>query len=225
MADSQGNYWSVKGFTLIELLLAVFIFGFVISAVYGVYHATFSVVDNAGENMVIAGKVRVAFERINEDLYSLLQGETGFFSGEHFESSGMDADALSFYSSLHVSFRKGENGSGSALIEYFVEEDEKTGLLNLYRSDRVILPGVEAGKDKRSKYLLCDRLKGVRFLYYDEEGLLHGEWNSEEEQVGGEEEIRKRFPAMVLVVLRFGKSPDIDEATVFKTAVALQEKK
>ncbi len=212
-----------KGFTLIELLLAIFIFGLVISAVYGVYHATFLVVNTTGEKMAVAGRARVALERIHEDLFSLFRGKAGFFSGEHHENSGMDSDGLSFFSSLHISFKKGEEGSGIALIEYYVEEDEKTGLLNLYRSDRVFLPGIKMEKETRQKYLLCDRLKGVRFLYYDVDGVQHEEWHSDGEQTVDDE--KNKFPAMVSIALRFKNSAAGDDVTVFTTAVALQRKK
>ncbi len=173
--------------------------------------------------MAVAGRARVALERINEDLFSLFRGKSGFISGEHQENSGMDSDGLSFYSSLHISFKKGEKGSGIALIEYFVEEDGKTGFLNLYRSDRVLLPGIEMEKEKRQKYLLCDRLKGVRFVYYDVNGLQHDEWRSDGESTVDDD--KNNFPAMVSIVLSFGQSVDSDDVSVFTTSVALQREK
>ncbi|WP_457576463.1 PulJ/GspJ family protein [Desulfomarina sp.] len=221
--DYFGTCRSTKGFTLMELLLAIFIFGLVISAVYGVYHATFLVVNHTGDKMAVAGRARVALERINEDLFSLFPGKAGFLSGEHHEDLGMDSDRLSFYSTLHISFKKGEKGSGMALIEYFAEEDGTTGLLNLYRSDRILLPGIGLDKEKRRKYLLCDRLTGVRFLYYDVDGGQHDEWRSDGEHTVDDD--KNRFPALVSVVLSFGKSVDSDDVTVFTTAVALQRKK
>ena len=212
----------MTGFTLVELLLAIFIFALVISAVYGAYHATFRVVNNTEATLAVAGKARLALERIQEDLFSLVPGTSGFFSGKHNEISGMDCDGLSFYSSLHIGFRRNRQRGGNVLIEYIVEEDDETGLLNLYRKDHLLLPG-RKGEDGSEKYLLCDGLKGVRFFYFDKHGTQHDEWHSDSEGSAAEE--TGKFPLMVSIVLRFGRSVDSEDVDVFTTAVALQEKR
>lgn len=222
-AGKRQHCHHMTGFTLIELLLAIFIFALVISAVYGAYHATFRVVDNSEAALAVAGKGRLALERIHEDLFSLVQGKSGFFSGKHNQISGMDSDRLSFYSSLHISFRRNRQGGGTALIEYIVEEDDETGMLNLYRKDHLLLPGRKAEEERSEKYLLCDGLKGVRFFYFDRNGTQHDEWHSDDEQAAVDE--TGKFPLMVSVVLRFGRSVDSEDVDIFTTAVALQEKK
>ena len=116
--------------------------------------------------------------------------------------------------------------SGHALIQYQAELNEETGLLDLYRSDVVLLPGVDTDDLEEQKYLICRGLQEFRFTYLirmvmklkigkskevvvpTSEGDAFGEWP---------------FPSLVSVELKFAESVESDNSTVFKTAVALPQ--
>jgi len=216
--------WSRKrkneGFTLIELLLAIFIFGLVVSAVYGAYQATFYVVNSTEKKMATAGKALAVLERITDDLSSLVQSNTGFLTGERQESSGMRGDSLSFISAVHIGLTKKDDMAGYSSIQYLTEVDEDTGLLKLYRSGTPLLPGQmagNAGDTEAMRYLLCDGLKEVKFSYFNEDGVESEEWRSEDDEAVA----NRSFPVMVTIVLQFAESTESDQISFYTTSVAL----
>lgn len=207
-----------RGFTLLELLLAIFIFAIVVSAVYGAYRITFSLVNSTERKMETAGKARIVLERITEDLSSLVQTERGLLTGEQNESSGLRGDSLSFISAVHIGLTKKDDLGGYTLIQYSAEQDEGTGLLKLYRSDSPLLPGTNVDAAEGGKYLLCDGLKEVRFSYFNDEGVESEDWYSQGDESAGE---KLSFPVMVVVGLQFSESAESEDVSSFTTSVAL----
>jgi general secretion pathway protein J len=217
-----------RGFTLVELLIAIFIFAIVVSVVYGSYRATFHIVHGSEYRLHIANSARIVLERVAEDLGSIVTGPGGVFSGEMHDYSGKRGDSLSFVSNAHLVLRKTDTRSGPVLIRYQVELDEETGLLNLYRSDIVLLPGTEIDDDDDDddarKHLICRGLQEIQFTYFDQDGNETEEWQVEELVSSGEGAATEKspFPSLVYVELRFAESVESDVSTVFKTAVVLQ---
>jgi general secretion pathway protein J len=213
-----------RGFTLVELLIAIFIFAIVVSAVYGSYRATFQIVHGSEYRLRIANSARVVLERVTEDLGSIVTGTGGVFSGETHAFSGKRGDSLSFVSNAHLVLSKTDTLSGPALISYQVEADEETGLLNLYRSDIVLLPGTETDSDDARKHLICRGLQEFQFTYLDQDGNETDDWQVEEIVSGGEGAATEKssFPSLVYVELKFAESVESDISTVFRTAVDLQ---
>lgn len=216
-----------KGFTLIELLIAIFIFAIVISSVYGAYRATFHIVQGSGYQLDIANRARIVIERLSEDLGSIVAGPDGVFHGERHKYADSRGDSLSFVSSAHLVLRKTDMYSGHALIQYQSELDQETGLLNLYRSDTVLLPGNETvvGTDNENgqRHLICQGLAEFRFTYLDRDGNESEEWQMDAVVPPGQGSPPEEspFPSLVFIELKFAKSVDSDSITVFKTAVAL----
>ena len=215
------------GFTLIELLIAIFIFGIVISSVYGAYRATFHVVHGSEYQLDIANKARIVVERLHEDLGSIVTGPGGIFRGERHTYADAVGDNLSFVSTAHLVLRQTDTFSGHTLIQYQSELDMETGLLNLYRTEMVLLPGVnlddQADDKDGQKHLICQGLLEFRFTYLDRDGKESEEWLADEvAQPGtGTPPEEAQFPAVVSVELRFSKSVNSGNSTIFKTAVAL----
>ncbi len=203
-----------------ELLLAIFIFSIVVSTVYGSYRVTFDLVSHTGQKMAVAERASVVFERITEDLSSLVQTNGGEFTGEQHEDSGMRGDSLSFVSAVHIGLTKQDDLGGYSLVEYSVEVDEDTQLLKLFRSGSPLLPGTNEENVKSQKYLLCDGLKEVKFSYSNNEGVESDEWRSQEDEFTTE---NHRFPVMVVVVLQFSKSVESEQFSLFTTSVALPQ--
>lgn len=207
-----------------EILFAIFIFAIVISSVYGSYRATFHIVHNSEAEINIAHYGRVALSRVSEDIEGLVTDTGGFLQGEQHEHDGKRGDSLSFVSSAHIALRKQDVASGNALIRYSVEPDNQSGLLNIYRSDTIMRPGVEVGEEEVEKHLICSGANEVRFSYIDRNGTEHEEWLSSEGLVKeeGAEEVAV-FPLMIHIELRFTDSEE-DSIDVFKTAIALPQR-
>lgn len=220
--DSYTSTERERGFTLVELLIAIFIFAIVISSVYGSYRATFHVVHGSEYQLNIANSARVVVERLSEDLASLVTGPGGKFLGVSHKYSDALGDSLSFVSATHLVLRKTDTHSGYALVQYLPELDLDTGLLNLYRSDVALLPGVETDLDDVQKHLICRGLQEFRFTYLDQDGNETEDWEVEDVGVpSGAATEETLFPTLVSVELKFAESVGSDKNTVFKTAFAL----
>ena len=222
----QGGYKPKdRGFTLVELLFAIFIFAIVIASVYGSYRATFSIVQGSESHMKMSRRARVALERIAEDLNYVVTGPGGSLRGESQEYSGARGDNLSFVSTAHLALKKSDTLSGHTLIEYSVELDEDSNLLNLYRSDTLLLPGVDTEENDSNRHLLCRGLNGFRFTYVGEDGSETEEWQSDEGESTDEDEgpARPLLPFLMYVEVSFAESLESETGTLFKTAVALPQ--
>ncbi len=212
-----------SGFTLIELLIAMFIFGIVVSAVYGSYRATFHIIHGSESQLRFADSARVVFEILSEDLGSLVTTPGTVFRGETSNYSGNRGDSLSFVSSAHLVLRKADIHAGHVLISYEVEPDAENGLLNLYRRQNILLPGVEPDDAEAGRHLVCRGLQAFQFTYLDQDGNETDEWQVEEGAAAGEGAAPEEspFPALVLVEIRFAESVESVRSTLFQTAVAL----
>lgn len=211
-----------SGFTLIELLTSIFIFALVISSVYGAYRATFTTVNGTESRVALASAARVILERITDDLESLYIGEDGYIQGEKGDIGGHRADGLSCTSSAHLVFSRSELMAGVTVLKYTTEEEE-SGLLTLYRSDVPVLPGVTSGDDDEKGVLLGKGLQAFQLTYVSADGNESEEWDSEPEGSGsgGSGEKKINLPAIVRVEIRFADSPESEDSTVFRTAVAM----
>jgi general secretion pathway protein J len=212
-----------KGFTLVELLIAIFIFAIVISSVYGSYRATFHIIYGTEFQLDVANRSRIVAERMAEDLRSMVTGPGGEFLGEKHEYSGARGDSLFFVSSAHLVLRKSDISAGHVFIQYQAELDGENGLLNLYRSETVLLPGIERDEETARKHLICRGLQGFQLTYFDRDGDEAEEWQVDEvvSSSEGDEPVESQFPALVSIELRFADSMESDSSSVFKTAVAL----
>lgn len=216
-----------RGFTLVELLVAIFIFALVVSSVYGAYRATFRIVHGSEFHLATSRNASIAVERITDDLSSIVSNRGGALRGERHDLYGTRGDSLVFVSSAHLVLSKTDTLNGYTLIAYSVERDEKGGLLNLYRSDTVVLPGGESEEKDLRKEILVQGLKEVSFSYVDEDGKQTDDWQSDKglPKVGEDEQPAEvLLPALVYLKLTFAESIDSQGETVFTTAVALPQK-
>lgn len=212
------------GFTLVELLIAIFIFAIVISSVYGSYRATFTTVDGAEGRLQMSAGASIVLERIADDLTAIVAGPGGYFQGEKQEYYGHRGDSLTFISTAHLALSRDELFSGRNLIAYTVEPDEESGLLQLYRADTRLVPGVDVADDEQRKHVICTGLQEVRFTYLDENGSEEDEWQENEQLTGSEgTEQEPILPRLVYMELKFADSMESDRGTVFRTAAALPQ--
>lgn len=216
---------STAGFTLIELLIAIFIFGIVVSAVYGAYNASFTVINGTEKHLNESHKARAAMQRITEDLEAVVTGPGGYLAGEENEYGGNRGDSLSFISSTHVLFRESDKLLGNTLVTYTAELDDETQTLRLLRSDTVVYPGGETTSEGSTKFLLCKGLKAVEFTYFSPEGDESSEWVSDEEEADEEEVTNPSLPALVVIELTFASEgeSETESGGTYTTAVAVSE--
>ncbi|MCG6879934.1 MAG: type II secretion system GspH family protein [Deltaproteobacteria bacterium] len=216
-----------SGFTLLEILLAIFILTLVVSAVFGAFRGTFKVVDDTEAQEEIYAAARVALERISEDLASVYGAVSAvektpdanatrqqvMFLGEDHEINDKSADNLRFLSWAHVSFKTGRPEEGPAEISYYTQYQEETGELALYRSDT--LDYLESPDPGQGGLLLCEGLKWLDFIYYDENGNAHKEW------AASERNNEAPLPARVEISIGFENALDPENPLQFVTGVAL----
>lgn len=198
----MAKYDKDSGFTLVEILIAIAIFGVVISLTYGTYNLTFKTINSAKNHTQYGEKARVVLDRFVEDLESFHKGATGYLTGEQTNFGEARGDSLRFTSRAHVILNREEEPVGFALISYNVEENEKTGSLELYRSDIPYRPGVDDSENKG--FLLCDNLRDVRFTYMDEDGEENDSW---ENNSGATADL----PSVVTMKVGFGEKSDDGE--------------
>jgi prepilin-type N-terminal cleavage/methylation domain-containing protein len=203
------------GFTLVELLIALVIFAAVISLTYGAYNTTFKVIGNASANSQYGERARITLERLVDDLESLYIGDNGVFIGESTVSGEFRQDSLRFTSRAHLVFTKNENPKGSALIAYTTASEDEGDLIQLYRSDVPLLPGVEAEEERG--FLLCDGLREVAFTYIDKDGNESENWAYDGGTGGGTSEL----PAIVKIRIGFADEETEDGTLYYSSAAAI----
>lgn len=211
------------GFTLLEILLAIFIFSIVVTTIFGSFNAVFSSSDklHQGSDLYEMGKNCLA--RMVADLREIyvtrspLYAKPGFddppepyrFFGDSSYTVDGTFSRMRFTSFAHLPF--GENQEeGIAEIIYYVSLTRE-GEAVLRRAD-TLFP-YERFTDNRleeraSDPILCERLKSLRFSYFDEEGTEYEYWNSESD------EFDYAAPRAVKITLEIG-DPETDLASLF----------
>jgi prepilin-type N-terminal cleavage/methylation domain-containing protein len=226
LLQKQSKLSRRKGFTLLEVLIAIVILATVLSTVFASYTATFRIVDETESQAEIYQMVRIALERIVEDLESALcppgKAETSEledrdqlfeFAGEDEEISGRSADTLRFSSRAHIEFGDEDQRCGIAEISYYMDENEEEGFV-LYRSDRLQLE--DAPEEGKGGLPLCERLSSVDFTYYDAEGEEYDSWDPSSED---------GMPHRVSISLEFANPANPETPLKFFTSVVLPASK
>lgn len=214
------------GFTLLEILIAIFIFGVVLSTIYSSYVGTSRIVSETEYQTEIYSMARIALERMQEDLESLYAPQRpepaesdedklsgADFVGDDAEIDGRGADSLRFMSRAHLVFSEEDQDSGTAKIEYYVEQSEEESHFVLYRSDT---PETEEPPSKGTGGLvLCEKLLSVDFTYYNASGEVYDNWDSTSEA------FKHKIPSMVSITLEFENKLNAETPYKFLTTVAI----
>ena len=213
-----------NGFTLLEVLISIMILATVLSTVFASYSGTFRIVDETESQAEIYHMARTALERMLEDLESLFvpaerhktkENETSDIDAQRFIIEGIDddiggqsADSLRFPSQARIVF--GEEGQPRTVAEirYFVEEEERSGRLTLFREETNLL---EANDQESSRGVpLCENLASVEFKYMGLEGDEEDSWDPEQ-----------GIPRMVFVSLGFVNPSNPEASLLFTTNIAV----
>ncbi len=211
-----------SGFTLLEVLLAIFIFGIVVTTVFGSFNFISSTVGRIEEAINTGDMAKNAMDRMIIDLSSIYvtlppvykipgfndDPESYRVVGEAETLSGDDVSKLRFTSFEHLPFGK-DTRSGIAEIVYYVQETDDNSKI-LKRSDS--LYPYEDFKEKDSDPILCEQLKSLVFTFYDDEEKETNDWNSESDEFG------YGTPVAIGIQLEIG---DDESSSLYKTMVKL----
>jgi general secretion pathway protein J len=217
-----------RGFTLLEVLLAITVFGAVMAMLSLSLSATMRVMDATGQQEEVYLQAQTTLRRLTADLSAAVGDAAVPFSGKTLDLDGQRADTLAFASLAHLVLNPEKQQPGLALIRYQLKPDEEDPRrLKLLRSDTLVLPGVEYGKDKEEAeerwFLLAADLRSVRFVYFDREGQEFDKWDQEAGEASGEggEEDTPPLPAVVHCTLEFWLDPDKETVQTFTTGIVL----
>ena len=89
---------------------------------------------------------------------------------------GKDTE-LRFRTRAHVALEDKDNASKIAEVVYYLE-NSKDGNYVLKRADN-LEPFHDSPEKKVADPVLCEKVKSLHFLYYDEEGKDHDHWESD----------------------------------------------
>ncbi len=179
-------------------------------------------VDGTREQGDVYYRAQVAMERISEDLGAAVLTEHVDFYGGSLEVSTDHRVGLSFASMAHIVFDAEKEKTGLAIIGYTVVPDKDDAQqLMLLRSDMLYLPTADQERKatEREAFLLCDRLKSVRFSYFSQEGEELEVWDTRKKD--DEEKKKRQLPAAVQCMLEFWLDRSAGTTLIFSTTVAL----
>jgi len=186
-------------------MLAMLVLGMVVSMVSLSLSGSIRAIDATSEQGEIYYRAQVAMERISEDLTSAVLPEN-----------------VEFISMAHLVFDSENGQPGMGIIGYAVRPDKNDEQqLVLLRSDVLYRPTEEQEKrdDDVEPFLLCDRLRAVRFSFIARNGEELEIWDTRAGE--GDEEVERRLPAAVSCRLEFWINQDEETSITFETTVIL----
>jgi len=210
------------GFTLMEILLAFLILGIVVTTILGSFNAVFSTTDtlkNSGQYYEMA---KNCLNRMTRDLDALFVTQPPLYKKRQFDDPpdpyrivGGNSDVggtgfanLRFASSAHIPLDSVNRG-GIAEIVYYVQA-KNDGQLVLRRADHLYpYPPFE---ERSGDPVLCQDVKSLAFKYYNAEGEVSEEWDSDSDQNG------YATPTAVGILLEIGNE---SKFYTFETTVRL----
>lgn len=207
-----------RGFTLFEVLIAMFIFGVVVTTVFGSYRTVFSSVDALQERIDLNEAATVCFNRLAADLRSAYVARGPAYEKPGFDDppdpyrfvlapvyeAGGNFPRLRFTSFAHLPMGAAgaDRRTGIAEIVYYVESEGNFGDAEearvLKRGDR-LPPYPEDFEAMDADPVLCEDVRSMEMILLDGEGEEHESWDSEAT------EQERATPRAVKVVLELGR--------------------
>ena len=183
-----------SGFTLFEILIAIFIFALVVTTVFGSYNFIISNAEGMVEGVSTYEAARNCLDRMSVDLRSIyvemvppyrppgMESPPGDYriEGKMVDVENIPFSRLRFTALAHL-LLEGNVRDGIAEIYYYVQPSEDGGFV-LRRSDN--LHPYPAFEEKASDPVLCENVKSVTFLFYDQKGEEYKKWDSDSDDFG-----------------------------------------
>ena len=164
---------SSSGFTMIELMLALAIFGFITTIMWGSFSQTVNSKRVIQSEQERAHAVRVALMRMAREIEmtyvsdnentAIANRRTLFVGSPH-----ADVDQLMFSTFAHQRLRAGAAEGDTSLITYYGARDpDDKRILNLMRRETRRLQAEDPNTLPGEGYILCPDVARVKFAYYD----------------------------------------------------------
>ena len=173
---------SSGGFTMIELMLALAIFAFITTIMFGSFSQTVSSKKAIQSEQERAHAVRVALMRmareiemayVSDNENTAIANRRTLFVG----SARADVDELMFSTFAHQRLRAGAAEGDTSLITYYGARDpDDKRVLNLMRRETRRLQAEDPRTLPGEGYILCPDVARVKFAYYDHKKK---EWETE----------------------------------------------
>ncbi|HMF44609.1 MAG TPA: type II secretion system protein [Polyangia bacterium] len=164
---------SSSGFTMIELMLALAIFAFITTIMWGSFAQTANSKKVIQSEQDRAHAVRVALMRmareiemayVSDNENTAIANRRTLFVG----SAHTDVDELMFSTFAHQRLRAGAAEGDTSLITYYGARDpDDRRILNLMRRETRRLQAEDPSTLPGEGYILCPDVARVKFLYYD----------------------------------------------------------
>ena len=164
---------SSSGFTMVELMLAMAIFAFITTLMWGSFSQTATSKRAIQNEQERAHTVRVALMRMSRELEmaylsdnenTAITNRRTFFTA----SARADVDEVTFASFAHQRLRAGAAEGDSALISYYGAPDpDDRRVLNLMRRETRRLQAEDPSSLLGEAYILCPDVARVKFAFYD----------------------------------------------------------
>ncbi len=210
------------GFTLLEILISIFIFAIVVTTVFGSYNFVLfnsktidKIISSCEMGQNCLNRMIVDLESIHVCLppvYSLPDfddpPDTYRIVGDVSDIDGAGFSRLRFTSLAHVPI-KYEPQSNIPEIVYYVQAGNDNNFV-LRRADNIYSD--KPFEEKKSDPVLCENVKSLTFIYYDQEGAEYENWDSDLEGFG------YATPVAIGIKLEIGNDSD---SQLFETMVAI----
>jgi general secretion pathway protein J len=181
--------FQIRGFTLLEILIALFIFGVIVTTIFGSFQFVFGSVDAVEKGMNDYDMAKDCFNRMISDLHALHVSQTPAYRppensdnqdpyriiGDVAFSGESGFGRLRFTSLAHVPLGK-DKRTGIAEIIYYAEK-QTDGSHVIKRSDR--LDFAEPYEEKSNDPILCENVRSLEFSFIDAEGEESKIWDSD----------------------------------------------
>ena len=133
-----------------------------------------------------------------------------------------------FVSMAHVNFDpKGVQGGMGKIVYSLTPDPEDSEQLVLLRSDVLYTPQADSADNADDEdvggFLLSDRLRSVKFTYFDADGEEHDSWNTEvdDQMTQDEKDQKRRLPAAVSCRLEFWLDREEETTLSFRTSIII----
>jgi len=200
-----------RGFTLVEVLLAILIVSIVLSTIYASYSGTFKIMKSSEYAEKVYEMMRITADRMIQDMESLTPQKNSYELALSASEAASDSGQLEFISSAGLSYTDGRS-TANARIRYYLTKDREGEGYSLWRSDSASINTFKDGSAPKG-FLLCNRLKSIRYTMFDQAGMQYDTWSS-----GSRSD---KVPASVLVRFEFLNESPNNEPYRFMTRIAI----
>lgn len=200
-----------RGFTLVEVLVAILIVSVVLTTVYASYSGTFKITKSSEYSEKVYDMMRITADRMIQDLESLTPQKNSYELDLKASEAANDSGQIEFISSAGLSYTDGRS-TANARIRYYLTRDAEGEGYSLWRSDSASINTFKEGAAPKG-FLLCSRLKSIRYTVFDQAGMQYDTWSSVSRS--------GKAPASILVRFEFLNESPGRETYKFMTRIAI----